>query len=615
MLKVLEAVPQKSQPSLRFLGMLPKWRQMLERKRDDDIVCVHYVGAIFGNKAAETRLKEHLSSLGTSGASLLWTFVGGGVCGDNAAPVARISHSRVVFPPTTIRKIVAQFPDHCGTVAGVAEAVGMAVCCGMSHQFGLNQVGGGDAWSGRTFRCNIIVQARARLYMMQNPSVKYEAARSVIRDMRVADLAPYDRDLLQWSEELGELTMGPLISAGCRFAGQRCAAAEAMRLAQALAKGNYSECTVPSLCFATKLQVDQLEAKWTNCTSVWARAMLAAATKWHADRTAAGTASAAAEKTPLERALAKGNYSECTVPSLFGATKLHVDQLEAKWTNCTSVWARAMLAAATKWHADRKAGGTAFAAAEKTHLERALAKGNYSECTVPSLFGATKLQVDQLDAKWKNRTSVWARAMLAAVTKYRTGKKTVANRAGGAAKKNRAGWNDDIDQQLESWVKETPVTFRGYPNWRRIATMLLSTFNLTKSPKQIRSHFKGVVKNRPFHAGGSPAAVRPPVMYSRSHALSLLLFHTLTPMYRPFFNIGSGDVEEASPRREEHCHCAPSTSSRAPGAAPCACGPGRAARCAARSGGNGGRGGRAASGAARWNARVRRGRGEHLPTD
>ena len=275
MLDELAKVPKDSQPSKRFLGMHPKWLASLEGKGDDDVVHLHYVGAIFSRKSAQERLNQHLHSLGASGASLLWTFVGGGVCGADAKPVAEITASRIIFttesicnvrvtsslalscprslpencarrvvslhvfsrpqsllhrtlrlspqtpPPHRRDQVMAQFPDNCGLVACIAEAVGMNVCCGMSHQFGLNQVGGGGLWGGRVFRCNCLVQARAELYMKEHPGVSYEAARKVIRALPVATLAAFDPDILQWSKDIKQPVMGPLISAGCRWAGQR----------------------------------------------------------------------------------------------------------------------------------------------------------------------------------------------------------------------------------------------------------------------------------------------------------------------------------------------------------------------------------------------------------
>ena len=275
MLDELAKVPKDSQPSKRFLGMHPKWLASLEGKGDDDVVHLHYVGAIFSRKSAQERLNQHLHSLGASGASLLWTFVGGGVCGADAKPVAEITASRIIFttesicnvrvtsslalscprslpencarrvvslhvfsrpqsllhrtlrlspqtpPPHRRDQVMAQFPHNCGLVACIAEAVGMNVCCGMSHQFGLNQVGGGGLWGGRVFRCNCLVQARAELYMKEHPGVSYEAARKVIRALPVATLAAFDPDILQWSKDIKQPLTGKLVSAGCRWAGQR----------------------------------------------------------------------------------------------------------------------------------------------------------------------------------------------------------------------------------------------------------------------------------------------------------------------------------------------------------------------------------------------------------
>ena len=275
MLDELAKVPKDSQPSKRFLGMHPKWLTSLEGKGDDDVVHLHYVGAIFSQKSAQERLNQHLNSLDQSGASLLWSFVGGGVCGADAEPVAEITASRIIFttesicnvrvtsllalsyprsllencarrvvslhvfsrsqsllhrtlrlspqtpPPHRRDQVMAQFPLTCDLVASIAEAIGMNVCCGMSHQFGLNQVGGGGLWGGRVFRCNCLVQARAELYMKGHPGMSYEAARKVIRALPVATIAAYDPDILQWSKDINEPEMGKLISAGCRWAGQR----------------------------------------------------------------------------------------------------------------------------------------------------------------------------------------------------------------------------------------------------------------------------------------------------------------------------------------------------------------------------------------------------------
>ena len=105
MLEKIKKVPKDSQPRRRFLGVVTKWLASLADFDDDDVVHIHYIGAIFSQKSARERKKQHLHSLSQSGASLLWSFVGSGVCGADAEPVATITASRIIFGRESIRSV------------------------------------------------------------------------------------------------------------------------------------------------------------------------------------------------------------------------------------------------------------------------------------------------------------------------------------------------------------------------------------------------------------------------------------------------------------------------------------------------------------------------------
>ena len=141
-----------------------------------------------------------------------------------------------------------------------------------------------------------------------------------------------------------------------------------------------------------------------------------------------GKAATAAEKKRLKQALNRDDGAsdgdKFAVPSLFGATTTQVDQLATKYQNDPSEKAKSVMAKVKKWREDRVAAGAASAGAETTRLKQALTKGDSSNIPIPSLFFATKDEVDRLKGKWEGVDSDRARAMLAAVKKWHKRRKT-----------------------------------------------------------------------------------------------------------------------------------------------------------------------------------------------
>jgi len=159
----------KDVPSKRITRWIKNAREQLHGIDDSQIVYIRYVGAIFSDKSVQARLVEHKNSLQSSGASLLWTFIGFEF-GSQPHKAFTVSESRIVFTVDTIVRLSKKYDDPI--VVCVGEALAMWLLTGMSHTLGCNQTAGGGVWAGRCYRLNLIIQVQAQILMVDRAAAK-----------------------------------------------------------------------------------------------------------------------------------------------------------------------------------------------------------------------------------------------------------------------------------------------------------------------------------------------------------------------------------------------------------------------------------------------------------
>ena len=159
----------KDVPSKRITRWIKNAREQLHRIDDSQIVYIRYVGAIFSDKSVQARLVEHKNSLQSSGASLLWTFIGFEF-GIEPHKAFTVSESRIVFTVDTIVRLSKKYDDPI--VVCIGEALAMWLLTGMSHTLGCNQTAGGGVWAGRCYRLNLIIQVQAQILMVDQAAAE-----------------------------------------------------------------------------------------------------------------------------------------------------------------------------------------------------------------------------------------------------------------------------------------------------------------------------------------------------------------------------------------------------------------------------------------------------------